>query len=218
MMAPAPKRTVAWSGSTEEPVSWEGLVSIFDSLIGSELHDLPKYPQVIGGTTAKWIDGEGNEHELDSLEALQTPYSEKKTGRITVSSRTGDGEAMFDYWPGAPRPRIRATLTANVDEVQARLSEITQVFPDPFEGAVIFLSWGGDPSRSIAQVLHRMFEARFPSADVFFSPESIDIGDDPMKELFEKHLLQAQALIAVITVDAANRPWVIWEIASTWAR
>jgi len=94
-----------------------------------------------------------------------------------------------------------------------------QAFPaSPSEGAVIFLSWGGDSSHAIAEALHRILGVHFPLADVFFSPVSIDIGDDPMAAMFENHLLQAQALVAVLTEDSATRPWVIWEIATVWAR
>lgn len=39
-----------------------------------------------------------------------------------------------------------------------------------------------------------------------------------MRKILEEGLLKANALIAVLTKEAAARPWVIWETASVWAR
>jgi hypothetical protein len=212
-----PKKTVTWSGSTDEAISWDNLVLIFDALIGSELHHLPKFPARIGATHISWKDADRNEHELSHLDDLRQPYEAQLTAEVTVSKR-GDEQASLVYAPGAPRPRVQATLRAEPDKIADRMTPLAEAFPAPFEGAVIFLSWGGDSSFAIAEVLHRILVAHFPSADVFFSPVSIDIGDDPLVQMFENHLLQAQALVAVLTEESAKRPWVIREIATVWAR
>ena len=113
---------------------------------------------------------------------------------------------------------MSARLTASVDNLAGRMDAVAEAFPAPFGGAVIFLSWRGDSSHAVAEALQVILKEHFPTADVFFSPSSIDIGDDPMLEIFEKHLLQAQALVAVITAESASRPWVVWDFATVWSR
>jgi hypothetical protein len=83
---------------------------------------------------------------------------------------------------------------------------------------LIFLSWGGAASQVVAAVLQPVLQNHFPNVEVFFSPESIEVGDDPMKRLFDEGLDRATALVAVLTKDSAVRPWVVWETASVWAR
>lgn len=83
---------------------------------------------------------------------------------------------------------------------------------------LIFLSWGGASSQCVAAALQPILESHFPRAEVFFSPESIEVGDDPMKRLFDEGLDRAEALVVVLTKDSAVRPWVVWETATVWAR
>lgn len=86
------------------------------------------------------------------------------------------------------------------------------------ERSLIFVSWGGAASQVVATALQPILDAHFPDAEVFFSPESIEVGDDPMKRLFDEGLDRASALVAVLTKDSAIRPWVVWETATVWAR
>jgi len=83
---------------------------------------------------------------------------------------------------------------------------------------VVFLSWGGQSSKSIASTLQPILQNHFPDAYVFFSPESIEVGEDPLERMFDQGLDQASVLIAVLTKDSAARPWVVWETATVWAR
>ncbi len=217
-MPQPPRKTVEWSGSTENAVRWDTLVSMLDALVGANRRHLPAYPDVIGNTNIRWADEGGNEFQLDRLDELRQPYESGRTGRIAFYNSSDTEEAQLVYWPGDPRPRVRARLTAESEKVSDRMTVIAGQFPAPFEGAVVFVSWGGDSSRGIAEKLHEILKAHFPYADVFFSPVSIDIGEDPLIEMFEKHLSQAQALVAVLTTESALRPWVVLEIATVWAR
>jgi hypothetical protein len=83
---------------------------------------------------------------------------------------------------------------------------------------VIFLSWGGEASKGVAAALQPILQDHFPEAAVFFSSESVEVGDDPLKRMFDEGLLVAKALVAVLTHDSASRPWVVWETATVWAK
>lgn len=66
--------------------------------------------------------------------------------------------------------------------------------------------------------MQRLLQKQLPSTEVFLSSTSIDPGDDPLRRMLEDGLLKASVLIAVLTQEASQRPWVIWETASAWAR
>jgi len=219
-MVNSAEKTIQWSGSALAAISWQTLVDIFDALFGASLHDLPKWPKVIGHTSVRWTDGCGTTYKLDHLDELREPYEQGRTGSIKFESFATGEQGLF-YSPGDPRPRARAFLTAAPAGIGDRMAPVEVAFPLPFEGteqSVVFLSWGGDLSKNVANVLQVILEEHFPSSKIFFSPESIDIGDDPMFEIFEKHLLRARALVVVLTSESASRPWLIWETAAVWAK
>jgi hypothetical protein len=211
-------RSRDWSGSRSEHLSWGELVALFDSLFGSDEHDLASYPARIGWMSVKWTDALGDEHSLARLEDLEQPYTEMQTGTV-LFSRQRDGNANeFAYWPGPPRPRAEGHFRGSPEAIDAQGSVFDASFPDPFDGPLIFVSWGGDESRAVAEVLAPMLTERFPDAEVFFSETSIDPGEDPLHEIFEEGLLRAKVVVAVLTKDSSTRPWVIWEMATAWAR
>jgi hypothetical protein len=88
----------------------------------------------------------------------------------------------------------------------------------PETAPVLFLSWSRTTSRAVASVLHPILESRLPGVEVFFSPTSIEPGDNPMRRMFEEGLLASQALVVVLTGHSAESPYVIWETAAGWAR
>jgi hypothetical protein len=216
-----PEKTVQWSGSAPEPISWETLVEIFDALFGASFHGLPEWPAVAGHTTARWTDATGTTYKLEHLDELRGPYEQGRTGAIKFEAFATGEQSAFTYSPGAPRPRARAFLTAAPEGIEGRMAPVQAAFALPFEGTeqpVIFLSWGGELSKSVAEMLQVILEERFPTSKVFFSPESIEIGDDPMFQIFELHLLRTDALVVVLTTESASRAWLIWETAAVWAR
>lgn len=80
----------------------------------------------------------------------------------------------------------------------------------------LFLSWGRQTSRAIAAALRPILETKLPEVTVFFSPTSIEPGDDPSTELFDAGLRSSQALAVVLTSEGSDSPYVIWETAAAW--
>jgi hypothetical protein len=115
---------------------------------------------------------------------------------------------------------IRAEMAAAIARapslVQILNADVPQALGTPNE-PVLFVSWGGDRSKSVARVLDEILTNRLTGVSVFYSPRSISPGDDPTKLLFDEGLLQAAAMAVVLTKDGADRPWVIWETAVMWA-
>ena len=87
--------------------------------------------------------------------------------------------------------------------------------PEPKQ---LFLSWGRLASKTIATALTPILEAKLPGVSVFFSPSSIEPGDDPSTELFDVGLRSSQALAVVLISEGAGSPYVIWETAAAWGR
>ena len=83
---------------------------------------------------------------------------------------------------------------------------------------VLFLSWSRTTSRAVASVLHPILESRLSGVEVFFSPTSIEPGDNPTHRMFEEGLLASQALVVVLTGRSAESAYLIWETAAAWAR
>ena len=82
---------------------------------------------------------------------------------------------------------------------------------------ILFISWSHDRSRTVAEKLIPMLDSRLSGVRVFFSPTSIDPGDDPSRRLFDEGLLISSALLVVLTPLSASSAYVIWETASAWA-
>ena len=207
------------SGSSPEPVSWESIEEIFDACFGLDAHALPKYPDTMHFISAGWFDGEGRRFAADALSDLEHAYREARTAVLHFSGHRHEGARCdFEYWPGDPRPRARLAVEGPDEKVASAVAAAAAAFPLPFEGALIFLSWGGDRSRQVAEIVSVLLRRRFPTAEVFVSSTSIDPGDDPMRRILDDGLLRCQILIAALTADAVGRPWVIWETAAAWAR
>lgn len=48
----------AYRGIADAPVAWEQLSALLLEIWGEGMKTLPRYPQVIGGTFASWVDAE----------------------------------------------------------------------------------------------------------------------------------------------------------------
>ncbi len=213
-------KTGSYLGYREEPLSWDELLEIFDTMFDEEARDLRTWPQAMRNTHVSWTDGEGINHEVESLDELSEAYARGLTAVVRMSDSITSGyRGAFLYVPGGPQPGARVDLHGAPNDVDRRLEVIQRYFPrQEVEEPLLFLSWSGKRSRKIARCLQGVLQTHLPSVKVFFSETSIDPGDDPDRAMLEDGLLRAVAVIAVLTKEAASRPWVIWETAATWAR
>jgi hypothetical protein len=105
------------------------------------------------------------------------------------------------------------------DFVDAIISEpvLQEAVVEPEQEPILFISWSQGRSRTVAEKLVPMIEARLPGVEVFFSPISIEPGADPSRRMFDEGLLSSSALLVVLTPSSASSAYVIWETASAWA-
>jgi hypothetical protein len=159
----------------------------------------------------------GDDWELGIFRTALTDYKDVKTVHDlrSVLVRQARERLQLHQQTLANPP---AFLTEPAFAQSFRPDATTEVESDESQEPIIFLSWSGADSRAIAAVMHGILQTRLPSCEIFFSPVSIDPGEDPMLEIFERNLLRAQVLVAILTEEASQSAWVIWEIASAWAR
>lgn len=74
----------SYHGKTDSPISWSDFVEIFNTIWGKEFHNLPKYPQILGGIYATWVDGRGAEFKAESLEEIKRAYENYQTAEIFI--------------------------------------------------------------------------------------------------------------------------------------
>ena len=120
------------------------------------------------------------------------------------------------------RAEIATEISSIAGVVPAMIIEgrdLAPATPTPTDSEpVLFLSWGGEKSKKVAAVLDSLLRSRLPGVEVFFSPRSIQPGDDPTARLFDEGLLRSMAMVVVLTKEGAGRPYVIWETAVMWAK
>lgn len=74
----------------------------------------------------------------------------------------------------------------------------------------IFISWSGESSKNVAEALKIWIPCFFESAEVFFSPEDIEKGQNWSKRLTEE-LADCNYGIVCLTSENKNAPWINFE-------
>jgi hypothetical protein len=77
----------------------------------------------------------------------------------------------------------------------------------------LFITWGGELSRRIAEFLHDWLPDVIQSVDPFFSSDSIRKGQFWFNEI-ETRLRMSRFGLAVVTRDAMSHPWVHFEVGA----
>lgn len=74
----------------------------------------------------------------------------------------------------------------------------------------IFVSWSGDLSRKIAEVLKKWIPCLLQSVEVFFSPEDIEKGDN-WDRTISTQLSECKYGIICLTSENTSAPWINFE-------
>ncbi len=74
----------------------------------------------------------------------------------------------------------------------------------------VFVSWSGELSRKVAEILHKELPCILQSIDVFYSGEDIEKGKR-WNEVISKELLECNYGIICLTSDNLTAPWLNFE-------
>lgn len=204
-----------YTGSPAGPVDWSVLERIFDALFGPDLHGLDQDSNY--RVHAHWDDVNEIRHDATTLRDVEEAYKGKRTSELTFSGRQGaDGmDCYFAYSLTEDPPSAYAHLEGDPGTVESMLAVIREAFP--LQPNIVFISWSGDPGQAVAAALADVIGARLPSGgDVFVTPR-LPAGAAPIAEI-ESNLRRTTAHVAVMTPEAVESDWVLWELASSWAR
>ncbi len=208
--------TRSYKGRAVEPVSWEALLRIFDTVWGGAARSLPKGMQAIGAVHALWHDASGNEHEADSLAEVGQAYQQKKTESISFNGWLERGpRCYFRYWLAKVEAYIH--VRAGDEETAERIiTAVRQEFP--LVAKYVFISY--DTSEcELATYMAKILKKRLvPGVSVFVAERDIEPGASWLKVMLEEQLLHAEALVALCSNRSKTSPWLWWESSAVWAR
>src|SRR5579871_256 len=106
-----PKRiSMQWSGSRAQPLVWSDLSELFEIVAGPGRQSLPKYPDVIGWSSAQWYGEDGIGRQLEDLADLRSPFEDGEVELIVFSHN--DNLRTVDL---ALQPGERSLATARID-------------------------------------------------------------------------------------------------------
>lgn len=74
----------------------------------------------------------------------------------------------------------------------------------------VFISWSGELSKSIANILNEQIPFVIQSVETFFSPEDINKGDK-WNETISKELKECSFCIVCLTDENVEKPWINFE-------
>ena len=74
----------------------------------------------------------------------------------------------------------------------------------------VFISWSGELSKAIAESIKKWLPCIIQAADVFFSPEDIEKGEQWDTKI-SKELLECHYGIVCLTEENVSAPWIHFE-------
>ena len=76
--------------------------------------------------------------------------------------------------------------------------------------AKVFISWSGDPSRKLAEVIRNWMPSVLQFVKPYFTPDDIEKGTKWSNEI-TKELEESDVGILWLTRDNLNNPWILFE-------
>jgi hypothetical protein len=203
-------------GRARQPVEWDAILRIFDTIWGRENRLLPKYPDAIKNMHGSWEDSQGVKYDAESLDEIGPAYQRHETAVISLRSF---GQPLFrchfTYWPSKAEAyfEVYASDQATADQ---GVAAVKQEFP--LIAKYIFISYD-TKEYDLALYIAKVLEARLvPGAEVFVAKRNILPGAPPLKVMLEDQLLHAEALVALCSKRSQTSPWLWWESSAVWAR
>lgn len=119
-----PEFNASYDGASDEAVGWEAIQRIFDACWTSDWRRLPRYPEVIGGVDAYWIDGAGTKLVAERLDDVRDAYARKESVRIHFVGF----KATFIFEPAARTASIMISGPEK-SQVEQAISAVRAAFP-----------------------------------------------------------------------------------------
>lgn len=206
--------SIPYSGFSENIISSDQILSLFDKLWGEFSRELPTYPKVIGGIHASWRDEDGHIHTVSHLNELIDAYQKKLTYDIHIRGGINNNpKCDLIYVP--IHKHVTFQVTASTPEIAAQyVRHVTEMFPMQRK-PIIFISYATDElalADFIKAVLNRWTENK---VEVFIAKRDIKSSDDPLNVMEEK-MKTAHSIIPICSKKAKNNSWVWWETATVW--
>jgi len=207
--------TRSYLGRAEQPVEWEALLRIFDTICGPMARSLPQFPDIIGHCRASWEDRSGVEHEAESLDEIGQAYQQYQTAYISFRRLQSGYVCAFGYWPAKAEASMKVRVE-NQAIAEQYVAAVRREFP--LIAKYVFISYD-TTEYDLAQYIAKILERRLaPGVSVFVAKRDILPGANPLKVMLEEQLLRAEALVALCSRRSKTSPWLWWESSSVWAR
>ncbi len=206
----------SYQGRAGEPVSWEALLRIFDTIWGEAARSLPKYPQIIGAIHASWSDALGTNYEADSLDEVSRAYQQRRTASISFNGLFQRvSRCSFRYCPD----KVEASIDVQAGDQETAEYIIAAVRREfPLDAKYVFISYDTAELELATYMANALEKRLVPGVSVFVAKHDIEPGANPIKVMLEEQLLHAEALVALCSAKSKASPWLWWESSAVWAR
>lgn len=207
--------STGYRGFSEEPISKEQLLTLFDELWGEGARELPRYPKVIGGINAIWRSKDGIEHNVSNISEIIDAYEKYLTYDICIRGKINDNPRCELIYVPAKKEAI-FQITAPTEEIAScYINYVKEMFPKE-NPPIVFISYAREElalADFVKKILTRLSAGKL---EIFVATRDIPSGDNPLKVMMEDKLKSAQAIIPICSHQAKSSPWVWWESAAVW--
>ena len=130
--------TKDYEGSINKTPKWIVFEKIFNGIWGKEAHSLPRYPDVIGGVSASWLNNRKIRFDAESLEEVQYAFNNKEILRLTFIGNINKKpfQAYFSYTKKNNTISFRYS-SEREEETDKFILFVKKYFPNPIQSKII---------------------------------------------------------------------------------